>query len=78
MIACLFVWKSGERFEEWLFFHYFLSIVKWKVPAGLRPWCLEEPKATKTEQSMEEESFMQLNYKDMKKWYNDNAEMKEK
>lgn len=27
---------------------------------------------------MEEESYMQLNYKDMKKWYNDNKELKEK
>ena len=27
---------------------------------------------------MEEDAFMQLNYKDMKKWYNNNAELKEK
>ena len=39
---------------------------------------IEEPQTTKTEQSMEEESYMQLNYKDMKKWYNDNKELKEK
>lgn len=56
----------------------FLSIVKWKVRPIKCMQSIEEPQATKTEQSMEEESYMQLNYKDMKKWYNDNKELKEK
>ena len=56
----------------------FLSIVKWKVRPIICVRSIEEPQTTKTEQSMEEESYMQLNYKDMKKWYNDNKELKEK
>ena len=56
----------------------FLSIVQWKVRPVISLRSIEEPQTTKTEQSMEEESYMQLNYKDMKKWYNDNKELKEK
>lgn len=52
--------------------------MKWKVRPIICVQSIEEPQTTKTEQSMEEESYMQLNYKDMKKWYNDNKELKEK
>ena len=39
---------------------------------------LDKTENVKVEASMEEDSFMQLNHKDMKKWYNDNAELKSK
>lgn len=42
------------------------------------PSLLDKTENVKVEASMEEDSFMQLNHKDMKKWYNDNPELKSK
>lgn len=42
------------------------------------PSPLDKTENVKVEASMEEDSFMQLNHKDMKKWYNDNPELKSK
>ena len=40
--------------------------------------CLEPNEAIQDEASMEEESFMKLNYHDMKKWYKESEDLKDK
>ena len=41
-------------------------------------YCVEEGGNINQERSMEEDAYMQLNHKDIKKWYGEHKEFKEK
>lgn len=54
------------------------STQSWPVIRFSFPRCVDQTGSVNEEKVMEEEAFMQLNHKDMKKWYGENEELKKK